>query len=178
MARKAETDAASRRRGGPVAGPPGGDQQPQAHHAHQVQRPVLRVEQGGRDHGGGDQVPGSGRCQGAMQRQEPAAREEDHQGVHAGLGGVIDGEGCAGKQDDRRPGDGPAAEPVARQPGHGKRHDADDPRERAGGQVRLAEDLHPEVQQVVVERRCAVVLDRAGDLPEGQPRPVDGQRLV
>ncbi len=154
------------------------ENQPQAHHRHQVHRPVLGVEQGGRHHRDGDEVARPRCGQGALEGHDPAAGEEDQQGIHAGLGGVVHGEGGAGQEHHGRPGHHSPPEPLGGQPRHRQRQDAQDARERTSGQVRLAEESYPEMQEVVEERRCAVLFESTRDLVQRQPGDVDGQGLV
>ena len=144
----------------------------------EVDGPVLGVEERRRHDGDGDEVAGTGLVDGTAQGQEAAAGQEDDQGVHAGLGGVVHREGRAGQQHDHRPGHGPAAEAAPAEPADGKGRHGEEPGEGAHGAVGLSEDDHPEVQQVVVERRRPVVLQCIGDVMQREPGDVDGEGLV
>ena len=169
------------RRAAPAAAATGahnGDEEPQPRHADEVERPVLGVEQRGGHDGHRDEVARPRRLDGPLQRQEAEAGQEDDQRVHPGLGAVVNGKGRAGQQHQRGPGHGPAAEALPAQPGDGQREDGNDPREGADGVVRLSEEGDPEVEEVVVERRRPVVLERLGDGVEGQTGDVDRERLV
>ena len=117
-------------------------------------------------------------ARGPAPSQEPQQRPQDHQRVHPGRGGVVDGERRGGDQQDewprhraaRRAGGRPSRRTAAPPP---------TPRPKGpDGDVALAEDEHPEVEQHVVQRRGAVVAEGAGDLAERQLGDVDGQGLV
>ena len=72
--------------------------QPEGDGGHQVERPVVAVEQQPGDGGHRHQVPGPGPAQGPVEGQEPQDGEQGHQGVHPGLGVVADGERRGGHQ--------------------------------------------------------------------------------
>ena len=98
-----------------------GDHEPDADHGHQVERPVLGVEQCRRHNGHGGQVARLRRLERPLQRQEAEAGQQNDEGVHARLGAVVHGEGCAGHaapgSSRRRPGHrsaGRTARPPAR----------------------------------------------------------------
>ncbi len=162
----------------PVVTAQDGDPQPDGGDGDQVQRPVLRVEQCRSDHRHGGHVSQPRRRDRSLQGEEPAAGEQDHQRVHPRLGGVIDGERCAGQQDEGRPGHGPAAESPPAEPGDRERRHADEAGERADGVIGLTEQDDPEMQQDVVQGWCAVVLQRIGDIVQRQAGDVDRQRLI
>ena len=154
------------------------DDEPDPDHRHQIDGPVLRIEERRGHDGNGDEVAGPGCVDGPAQRQEAAAGQEDDQRVHARLRRVVHGEGGAGQQHDGRPGQDPAPEALAAEPAHREGHHRDDSRQRPHGVVRLPEEDDPEVQEVVVEGRRPVVFERVRDLAQRQPGDVDGEGLV
>ncbi len=161
-----------------LRGPPGLPAQPQRRHRHQVQRPVLAVEQRrGRD-GHADQVADGRPVEGPLHGHQPGGGEEGHQRVHPVLGGVAHGEGGRSHQDHGTDGHRPAADAAARHPDEGQSGTAEHAGQGAHGQVGGSEPPDPEVQQDVVQRRRAVPFQRAVDLPQGQPGDVEGERLV
>ncbi len=157
-------------------------EQPDRHHAHEVQRPVLRVEQRGGDHGDGDEVARPRRGHRPLQGEEAQPGQEDDQRVHARLGRVVDREGRAGQQHQHRPGHRAAPEALAAEPCHRECEHGEDARERAHGVVGLPEEHDPEVQEVVVRGRGPVVLERVrgsraaggGRCRPSGPRPATG----
>ena len=111
-----------------------------------------------------DEIAGTRRRHRPVAGREAAAGQQDDQRVHPRLGRVVHGEGCAGQQDEHRPGDSPAAEAPPAEPGDREGDHREDAREGAHGIVGLPEEHDPEVEEVVVQRRGAVVLERARDL--------------
>ena len=67
-------------------------------------------------------LPGRGPFERPAERPQAAGGQEHDQRVHAGFGGVVDGEGRAGHDEEEDPGHRPTAEPAA-----------DDPDDREGG---------------------------------------------
>ena len=151
---------------------------PDAHHGHEVDGPVLGVEQCRHHDGDRDEVARTGRGDRPGQGEEAAAGQQDDQRVHAGLGGVVDREGRAGQEHEHRPGDRPAPEAPSAQPADRQREHGDHAGQGPHGVVGLSEEDDPEVQEVVVEGRCAVVLERVRDLVQRKAGDVDGQGLV
>ncbi len=161
-----------------MAGPHDGRNEPDGDHADEIQRPVLRVEERGGDQCDGDEIAGPRRRHRPLQSQEAQAGQQNDECVHARLGRVVHGEGCAGQQDQRRPGDRAAPEALPAEPRDGEGQDREDARERAHGIVGLAEEHDPEVEEVVVQGRGAVLLERVRDLVERQAGDVDREGLV
>ena len=155
-----------------------GHDEPDPDHGHQVDGPVLRVEECRPHDGDRNEVPGAGFIDRPAQRKEPAAGQEDDQRIHARLRGVVHGERCAGEQHEGRPGHRPASQAPAAEPGDRQRDHRDHARQGAHGVVGLPEEDDPEVEEVVVQRRRTVVLQRVGDLVQRQAGDVDGQGLV
>ena len=147
-------------------------------HRHQVHRPVLRIEQCGRDDGHRHEVARAGRPDRPLEGEEPETGEKDDQRVHARLGGVVHVEGRAGQQHHHRPRHRPPAEAPPAEIAHREGEDGKDPREGADGIVGLAEQAHPEVEQDVVERRRPVVLEGVRKLVQRQAGNVDRESLV
>jgi len=119
----------------------------------------------------------SGLVEGPLEGDEAAGGEEHDERVHPHFGCVVDGKGelatstttiqATGRPANRRA----ATQVIGWSPPTA-------PRQRAHRAVRLAEDQHPKVQQHVVQRRRAVLLQGGVQVAEWQPGDVDRQSLI
>jgi hypothetical protein len=164
-----------RARGG-VAPPP--DEQEPADGGEEVDRPVVAPQQRAGHEGEEHDPRRAGAPEHVVEEQCQRQGQQHHQRVHAGLGGVPHGEGREGEEEQRPPGDPWPTHPPAEDPHERQRGDAEHAGERSGGDVPVAEELHPPVEEPVEERRVAVVAQRVADLTQRQTGDVDVQRLV
>ena len=145
---------------------------------HEEEAPVVRVEQQDereREHG---QVAAAAEREGVEEgggRDEP---EEDDEGVHPRLLRIDRQEGVEGREDRGDPPRARAEEAPAGPEGDGNRDERDDERERVRGALGRPEDVHPDVEQEVVERGRAVLLEDAGDLGEREGGDPDREAFV
>ena len=111
--------------------------------------------------------------------QQIADEHQAHdQRVHAGLGGVAQRERGQGHDGDGDRGQHAAAAPAGGPPRKRQRQHRDHAGQGPHRDVARPEDLHPQVEQEVVERRVPVVAQGFADLVERQLGDVDAERLV
>ena len=172
----------SQRRPRPTAtrhgAPPRLPRQPQGGHPDEVQRPVLAVEQQRDRDGHADEVAHGGAFERTLQSHQTRRRQKGDEGVHPVLGGVLNGKGRGGDEDEGADGHGPTAYATPGDPHERQGGAAQHAGQGADGDVGGAHRHDPVVQHDVVQRRCAVTLQGSGDLVDGQAGDVEGERLV
>ena len=104
--------------------------------------------------------------------------EQRHQRVHPRLLAVGSYERVERKEHGgKQP--GPAAEQAPRHPGAGRdRQRSEQLGHSVGCRLRVAEPAHPDMQQQVIERRRAVVVQNVGDVRQRVRGDADRERLV
>ena len=146
---------------------------------HEPHRPVVGPEQragtaGPGRRGGPSSVAAARRCRPARRRGRAPSRAS-----------TCGSRCCSGwRRATRRargPRPRPPCRPARRRPAthiSGNSATTEHAGQRPDGHVAVAEQLHPAVEQEVVQRRVAVVAQGLGDVAERQPGDVDAERLV
>jgi hypothetical protein len=156
-------------------------QKPEERHQQaeeEVERPVVRVEQQREDDREHGHVSPPAQHERVRERRDGHEAEQRDQAVHARLGGVNRDElveRCERRTHPARP---PPEERCAHPERHRDRREREEQRQRVRRYLAAAGDLHPEVQQQVVERRRAVLAEQPRDGSDGVRGDADRETLV
>ena len=138
----------------------------------------MQVEDGRHQHRGGDPIAPSGPPVGEYETGDGEDGGQHEPRVHPGLGAVVVKVGTRRHQRGGGPGCPPPEELLAGPPGGGYGQQAAHHRQRMGGRSGPPEQLHPEVEHEVVERRRAVVGEVVGQRTDGVKGDPDGYGFI